>query len=71
MPELFMDTLRAKDDKPTEYLMTQMFYYMFPEAQAQKGTGDCGAEKEQEQSVEYLRRRRRWGEGWGEAAGKE
>jgi len=36
MPELFLDTLRAKDDKPTEYLMTQMFYYMFPEAQAKR-----------------------------------
>ncbi len=35
-PELFLDTLRAKDDKPTEYLMTQMFYYMFPEAQANR-----------------------------------
>ena len=35
-PELFMDTFRAKDDKPTEFLMTQMFYYMFPEAQANR-----------------------------------
>jgi hypothetical protein len=35
-PELFMDTFRAKDDKPTEFLMTQMFYYMFPEAQAKR-----------------------------------
>ncbi len=36
MPELFMDTFRAKDDKPTEYLMTQMFNYMFPETRANK-----------------------------------
>ena len=35
-PELFMDTFRAKDDKPTDFLMTQMFYYMFPEAQARR-----------------------------------
>lgn len=35
-PELFLDTLRAKNDKPTEFLMTQMFYYMFPEAQAKR-----------------------------------
>ncbi len=36
VPELFLDTLRAKDDKPTEFLMTQMFYYMFPEARVKR-----------------------------------
>lgn len=38
-PELFMDTFRAKDDKDVIYtndFMSRMFYYMFPEAQANR-----------------------------------
>lgn len=29
-PELFLNTLSAKDDKPTQYLMQEMFDYIFP-----------------------------------------
>jgi len=35
-PQLFLDTLRAKNDKPTEALMSEMFYYMFPEAKEKR-----------------------------------
>jgi hypothetical protein len=62
-PELFMDTLRAKDDKPTEYLMTQMFYYMFPEAQANR-----------ERAIQEQRRKSPWnifGRGGAEGGGKD
>lgn len=57
-PELFLSTLRAKDDKPTEYLMTEMFYYMFPEARERR-----------ERALKDAREKRNSGGGFGGGGG--